>query len=329
MNNEPILDVNRLQTYFYMDDDQVARAVDDISFSVLPGETVAIVGESGSGKSMTALSIMQLINKPGEIVNGTVYLNDQSLTKRSYKQMSKIRGNDMAMIFQEPMTALNPVFTIGNQMIEVIRKHKNLTKKTAKEHAISLLNMVGIPRAEEIIHEYPHQLSGGMRQRVMIAIAISCDPQLLIADEPTTALDVTIQAQILNVINEMREKFNTALLLITHDLGVVSEYADRVLVMYCGQVVEQARTKKLLNQTKHPYTEGLLASIPDMNQDAERLGTIQGTVPPAHAFPKGCRFSTRCPYVMDKCKESNPELMEVEPNHFVRCFLYGDKGSEE
>jgi len=328
MKSQPVLHVDHLKTYFYIDDNKVAKAVDDITFSIYPGETVALVGESGSGKSITALSIMQLINKPGRIIDGAVFLEDKELLQLKPKQMTKVRGNEIAMIFQEPMTALNPVFTIGNQIIEMLRKHKRLDKKQARIQAIQLLNTVGIPRAEEIIKEYPHQLSGGMRQRVMIAVAISCEPTLLIADEPTTALDVTIQAQILDLMADMREKYQMSLLLITHDLGVVSEYADRVMVMYGGQIVEEAPTKELLRNTKHPYTKGLLESLPNIDQDVERLGTIKGIVPPAYDFPEGCRFSTRCPFVMEKCMQSNPELMEVDSNHSARCFLYEDGGSE-
>lgn len=326
MSNNPVLNVDRLKTYFYLEDDLVAKAVDNISFTIHPGETVALVGESGSGKSITALSIMRLINKPGKIVNGAILLEDKELLTLSQKQMTNVRGNEIAMIFQEPMTALNPVFTIGSQITEILRKHKNMTKNTATNEAIRLLQMVGIPRAEEIISEYPHQLSGGMRQRVMIAMAISCEPKLIIADEPTTALDVTIQAQILDLLADMREKLQMSLLLITHDLGVVSEYADRVMVMYGGQVVEQAPTKKLLKQTKHPYTQGLLKSIPNLDISTERLETIKGTVPPAHSFPEGCRFSTRCPYVMDQCLQTNPSLIELDQDHAVRCYLYEDEG---
>lgn len=322
MTKQPVLEVEQLQTYFYLDQEQVAKAVDDISFSIYPGETLALVGESGSGKSITVLSIMQLINKPGRIVNGTIHMKGEELLQKSPKQMTKIRGNDIAMIFQEPMTALNPVYTIGNQLMEMLRKHKKLGKKEARNRAIELLKTVGIPRAEEIIDEHPHQLSGGMRQRVMIAMAISCDPALLIADEPTTALDVTIQAQILDLMVEMKEKFQTALLLITHDLGVVSEYADRVMVMYGGQIIEQAATKKVIGDTKHPYTKGLLESIPKMDEEVDRLGAIKGIVPAASNFPQGCRFSTRCPHVMEKCIQTNPELREIEPDHFVRCHLY-------
>lgn len=321
-----MLDVEHLRTYFYLDDNRVAKAVDNISFTILPSETVALVGESGSGKSITALSIMQLIHKPGKIVSGCITMDNQELLQVKPKQMANIRGNDIAMIFQEPMTALNPVFTIGNQISEILRKHKNLSKRSANKQAIILLTTVGIPRAEEIMREYPHQLSGGMRQRVMIAMAISCQPKLLIADEPTTALDVTIQAQILDLMAGLKEEFDMALLLITHDLAVVSEYADRVMVMYGGQIVEQTTTEKILHHTKHPYTQGLLASLPHLDEDVDRLGMIKGTVPPAYHFPEGCRFSTRCPYVMDKCRQSNPELREVEVDHFVRCYLYEEGG---
>lgn len=325
MSSEPVLDVQKLKTYFYLDQDLVAKAVDDVSFSVFPGETVAIVGESGSGKSITALSIMQLINKPGRIVDGSIHVKDRNLLTLKQKQMTSIRGNHIGMIFQEPMTALNPVFTIGNQITEMIRKHKKVSKQIAQQKAIELLRIVGIPRPEEIIKEYPHQLSGGMRQRVMIAMAISCEPELIIADEPTTALDVTIQAQILDLLFEMQKKYNMALLLITHDLGVVYEYSDRVIVMYGGQIVEQAPTKQLLSLTKHPYTQGLLSSLPKLDEDVERLGTIKGTVPAAYNFPVGCRFSTRCPFVMDKCRQTNPELLEYAKNHYVRCHLYEEE----
>jgi len=326
MSSQPVLDVQKLKTYFYLDQELVAKAVDDVTFSVYPGETVAIVGESGSGKSITALSIMQLINKPGRIVEGSIHVKDKDLLSLKPKQMTTIRGNHIGMIFQEPMTALNPVFTIGNQITEMIRKHKKVSKQIAEQKAIELLRIVGIPRPEEITKEYPHQLSGGMRQRVMIAMAISCEPELIIADEPTTALDVTIQAQILDLLLEMQKRYNMALLLITHDLGVVYEYTDKVIVMYGGQIVEQAPTKQLLSLTKHPYTKGLLSSLPKMNEDVERLGTIKGTVPAAYNFPVGCRFSTRCPFVMEKCKQVNPELLQYDTDHLVRCHLYEEGG---
>lgn len=326
MNKPSVLAVEQLKTYFYLDENKVAKAVDDVSFSVDSGETVAIVGESGSGKSMTALSIMNLINKPGKIIGGSVFLNGTDLTELDSKQMTAIRGKDLAMIFQEPMTALNPVYTVGNQIIEMLRKHKKLSKKDARQNAIELLDTVGIARANEIIDEYPHKLSGGMRQRVMIAMAISCNPSLLIADEPTTALDVTIQAQILVLLEEMKSKMNMGILLITHDLGVVSDYADQVIVMYGGQIVEKSETKALLRNTKHPYTQGLLKSLPSLSDEVSRLETIKGTVPAAYEFPKGCRFASRCPFVMDKCLNTNPELIEVEKNHYVRCHLHEKRG---
>lgn len=327
MKKEPVLDVINLKTYFYLEKEKVAKAVDGVSFHVSPGETVAIVGESGSGKSITALSIMQLINKPGEIIEGTVKLHNEETQNLNSKQMTRIRGNDIGMIFQEPMTSLNPVYTIGSQIIEMLKKHKKINKQEARVKAIHLLKLVGIPRAEQVIDEYPHQLSGGMRQRVMIAMAISCEPKLLIADEPTTALDVTIQAQILDLLQEMKEKFHMAVLLITHDIGVVSEYADRIIVMYGGQIVEEGTVSELLHHTKHPYTRGLLESLPDINEDIDRLGTIKGSVPPAYDFPIGCRFSTRCPYVMEECKEAIPKLTKVEEdnNHAVRCYLYQEE----
>lgn len=329
MTNQPVLQVDNLKTYFYLEDDRVAKAVDDVSFTIYPGETVALVGESGSGKSMTGLSVMRLIAQPGKIVDGSITMNNLDLLSLRDREIISIRGNDIAMIFQEPMTALNPVFTIGNQITEVLRKHKKLSKQAARQKAIDLLKMVGIPRAEEIMNEYPHQLSGGMRQRVMIAIAISCEPKLLIADEPTTALDVTIQAQILELLEELKRELKMGLLLITHDLGVVYEYADRVMVMYGGQIVEHAPTKELLKLTKHPYTEGLLASIPNLDEEVERLGTIKGVVPPAYHFPQGCRFSDRCPHVMDKCKVSNPELTKITQDHNVRCYLYEKGGNDK
>ncbi|MBP1970458.1 oligopeptide/dipeptide ABC transporter ATP-binding protein [Virgibacillus natechei] len=328
MTQKALLDVQGLKTHFFLDDNVTAKAVDGVDFTVNPGETVAIVGESGSGKSITSLSIMQLINKPGKIIEGTIKLEDENLLDKTEKQMTKIRGNDVAMIFQEPMTALNPVYTIGNQIVETIRKHKKRSKDAARQEAIELLKIVGFPRAEDVMNDYPHQLSGGMRQRAMIAMSISCDPKLLIADEPSTALDVTIQAQILDLLDEMKDRLGMAILLITHDLGVVAEYANRVLVMYGGQVVEETSVERLFESTKHPYTTGLLDSLPSLEKEMSRLGAIKGTVPPAHNFPKGCRFSTRCPHVMDRCHVANPELLEVEPNHKVRCYLYDEEGDK-
>ncbi|MET3698544.1 peptide/nickel transport system ATP-binding protein/oligopeptide transport system ATP-binding protein [Bacillus oleivorans] len=322
MTQQTLLNVEGLKTYFYLDNKKVAKAVDGVNFAITPGETLALVGESGSGKSITSLSIMQLINRPGKIEGGKIIFGGKDLVGLSDKQMSKIRGKDIAMIFQEPMTALNPVFTIGNQIVETLKRHKKLSKKEANIKAIELLKMVGFPRAEETMKEYPHQLSGGMRQRAMIAIAISCDPKLLIADEPTTALDVTIQAQILDLLDEMKKKFNMAVLLITHDLGVVAEYADRVMVMYGGQIVEDTTVERLFTNPKHPYTNGLLESLPSLDKEVDRLGAIKGMVPPAYNFPAGCRFADRCPKAMDQCKDSNPELLPVKPGHDVRCYLY-------
>jgi peptide/nickel transport system ATP-binding protein len=321
MTQTPLLEVKGLKTYFQIDK-KVSKAVDGVDFFINPGETVALVGESGSGKSITSLSIMQLVGKPGKIREGEIVFSGKNLVKFSDKQMSNVRGNEMAMIFQEPMTALNPVYTIGNQIAETLMRHKKLSKAEARAKAIELLKIVGFPRAEETMNEYPHQLSGGMRQRAMIAIAISCDPKLLIADEPTTALDVTIQAQILDLLNDMKTRFNMAVLLITHDLGVVAEYADRVMVMYGGQIVEETDVETLFENPKHPYTTGLLDSLPSLEKEVDRLGAIQGMVPPSHSFPKGCRFADRCPHAMPKCLDSNPVLREVNINHSVRCYLY-------
>ncbi|MBU9721506.1 MULTISPECIES: ABC transporter ATP-binding protein [Bacillaceae] len=318
-----LLQVEGLKTYFYMEQDKVAKAVDDVSFTLKKGETLALVGESGSGKSITSLSLMRLIpSPPGKIIEGSIKLDGTDLLSLSEKDMRKVRGNDIGMIFQEPMTSLNPVYTIGNQIAETLMKHKKLKKKEAYKRAVELLKLVGFARAEQIVHEYPHQLSGGMRQRAMIAMALSCDPKLLIADEPTTALDVTIQTQILDLMVEMKEKFESSILLITHDLGVVAEVADRVLVMYGGQIVEEATAYELYTNPQHPYTVGLLNSIPNLESDVERLESIKGTVPPAHRFPKGCRFAPRCKHVMDKCYEANPDLLEKDSNHKVRCYLY-------
>jgi peptide/nickel transport system ATP-binding protein len=322
MSQTHLLEVKGLKTYFKLENKKVAKAVDGVDFHINPGETVALVGESGSGKSITSLSIMKLIGKPGQIEDGQIVFGGTDLIKYSDKQMSKVRGREIAMIFQEPMTALNPVYTIGNQIVETLIRHKKLSKAAAQKKAVDLLKTVGFPRAEDTMNEYPHQLSGGMRQRAMIAIAISCDPKLLIADEPTTALDVTIQAQILDLLDEMKRKFNMAVLLITHDLGVVAEYADRVMVMYGGQIVEETNVVTLFDHPKHPYTNGLLDSLPSLEKEVDRLGAIKGMVPPSYNFPVGCRFADRCPHVMAKCRESNPQLKEVQMDHNVRCHLF-------
>ncbi|WP_216831785.1 ABC transporter ATP-binding protein [Alkalihalobacterium elongatum] len=326
MDKNILLEVKGLKTHFFIDDGKVAKAVDGVDFEIRKGETLALVGESGSGKSITSLSIMQLIQSPpGKIVAGSIKLEGKDLLKLSEKEMTNVRGNDIGMIFQEPMTSLNPVFTIGNQVAEPLMKHKKMKKKEAYAKALELLKLVGFPRAEEIINEYPHQLSGGMRQRAMIAMALSCNPKLLIADEPTTALDVTIQAQILDLMIDMKEEFGSSILMITHDLGVVAETADRVMVMYGGQIVEEAEVKELFTDPKHPYTVGLLASMPQIDDDKERLEAIPGMVPPAHNFPQGCRFAPRCKHAMDKCTNDVPELYEAGPGHKVRCVLFDGK----
>ncbi|MBU3155951.1 ABC transporter ATP-binding protein [Clostridium estertheticum] len=319
-----LLEVKNLKTQFRVKGGLV-NAVDGVDFEVDKGEILAIVGESGSGKSVTSLSILSLIpNPPGEIIGGEILFKGEDLLKKSNKEMRNIRGNEIAMIFQEPMTSLNPVFTVGKQIAETITRHKKLKKKDAMAEAVKMLELVGIPTPEKRINDYPHQLSGGMRQRVMIAIALSCNPELLIADEPTTALDVTIQAQILELIVKLKDKFGTAILLITHDLGVVAETADKVVVMYCGKIVESATSLQLFEKPLHPYTEGLLLSIPKVDEKVDQLFMIPGMVPNPLHMPKGCSFSDRCNKCMDICKVKQPELVEYEGRK-VRCFLYSDK----
>lgn len=322
-----LLDVRNLKTYFFTNK-TVIPAVDGVNIQMKKGETVAIVGESGSGKSMTALSIMKLVPSPGEIISGEVYFDGVDLTKLLESEMCHVRGNDLSMIFQEPMTSLNPVLKIKEQITEVLRYHRNMSKKEATNRAIELLKLVGFSRAEETLNDYPHRLSGGMRQRVMIAIAMSCNPKLLIADEPTTALDVTIQAQILDLMKDVRKQFNTSILLITHDLGVVSEIAHKVLVMYCGQVVEEALVDDLFDEPLHPYTVGLMNSIPSIETNTDRLIPIQGNVPAPENFPHGCRFAPRCPHAFDRCLQQSPHLTPIKSNRSVRCFLY-DQEEEE
>ncbi|WP_232695409.1 ABC transporter ATP-binding protein [Brevibacillus daliensis] len=319
---QKILHIENLETHFFTDRGQIP-AVDRIHLSINKGEIVGIVGESGCGKSVTSLSVMRLIpSPPGRIVGGSIRYKDEDLTTASEKRMKEIRGNEIAMIFQEPMTSLNPVFTIGNQITESILIHKKASKKEAKKHGIEMLRRVGIPRAEEIMNEYPHQLSGGMRQRVMIAMAMACNPQLLIADEPTTALDVTIQAQILDLMRNLNEESGTAIMLITHDLGVVAEMCHRVIVMYSGNIVEQGTTRAILKNPKHPYTQGLLKSIPQLDESQKRLYSIPGNVPLPGAIQEGCRFAPRCEFVMDKCRALNPELIETDAGHLSRCWLH-------
>ncbi|MCF6136713.1 ABC transporter ATP-binding protein [Pseudalkalibacillus berkeleyi] len=323
---EELLRVENLKTYFF-DKKKTIKAVDGVDFKINKGETVALVGESGCGKSMTSLSVMQLVPGPyGKIVEGEITLEGKNLLRLSENEMCKVRGNEISMIFQEPMTSLNPVLTIGEQIIEVITYHKRLSRKKATQQAIELLKLVGIPRAESIISDYPHRLSGGMRQRVMIAMAMSCDPKLLIADEPTTALDVTIQAQILDLMKDLSKKVNTSILLITHDLGVVSELAERVIVMYAGQIVEQASVDDLFEEPLHPYTQGLVESVPDIDAEIGRLNPIKGNVPTPDQMPNGCRFAPRCSKAFDRCFSEEPQLLEKKyGTRTVRCFLYEDE----
>ena len=319
-----LLEVKNLVTEFHMKRGTV-KAVNNISYQVDQGEILAIVGESGSGKSVSSLSIMGLIRSPGEIAAGEIIYNGQDLLKLSQKEMQKIRGDKISMIFQEPMTSLNPVYRVGDQITESILTHMKISKEEAKKRAIKMLEIVGIPSPADRFNDYPHQMSGGMRQRVMIAMAISCDPELLIADEPTTALDVTIQAQILDLLKQMRDKFHMAVLLITHDLGVVAETADRVLVMYCGQVVEEADVKELFEKPLHPYTLGLLKSIPRLEDESkEPLYMIKGMVPNPLHMPSGCPFSDRCDRCMERCRKEMPDLQEIDGRK-VRCFLYDQK----
>jgi len=320
----PVLKVENLKTVFSTGDKSVA-AVDGVSFSVREGSTLAIVGESGSGKSVTSLSIMKLIpNPPGKIVEGSVTFEGRDLVPLKEAEMRRLRGNKIAMIFQEPMTALNPVFTVGNQIIEAIMLHQSADRKEARSKAIEMLKLVGIPYPEARIDDYPHHMSGGMRQRVMIAMALSCNPRLLIADEPTTALDVTIQAQILALMQDLKERLGTSTMLITHDLGVVAEMADEVIVMYAGKVVEQTDVVSLFHRPQHPYTEGLLGSMPMMHKDQTRLSAIEGVVPNPAEMPVGCRFHPRCAYAQALCQREEPELFDLGDGHFSRCWKHVD-----
>lgn len=324
----PLLEIENLKTYF-IQKNNIVPAVDGVDLHINKGETVALVGESGCGKSLTSLSIMGLVPKPGgKIVDGSIKLEGKNLTKLSENELCKIRGKDISMIFQEPMTSLNPVLTVGEQIIEVITYHQKVSRAEARNIGIELLETVGFSRADEIMRDYPHRLSGGMRQRVMIAIAMSCNPKLLIADEPTTALDVTIQAQIMELLKELTHKFDTSILLITHDLGVVSELAERVIVMYAGQVVEEASLEDIFYEPLHPYTDGLIKSVPSLSGEIRELSTIKGNVPSPDALPKGCRFAPRCSKAFDRCWEEKPELKSVSDSRLVRCFLYEDEEME-
>jgi len=316
-----LLEIKNLKTHFFTHEGTV-KAVDGVSFKINQGETLGIVGESGSGKSVTALSVMKLIpHPPGKIVGGEIYFEGKDLLKLDDKEIRKIRGKKISMIFQEPMTSLDPVFTIGHEIGEVIQLHQGLNKKEARKKAIEILKIVGMPDVEKRIDSYPHELSGGMRQRVMIAMALSCNPTLLIADEPTTALDVTIQAQILRLINDLKDKFGASVMLITHDLGVIAEMCDNVAVMYAGNIVEYTDVYTLFNNPLHPYTKGLNKSMPRMNVEAEHLDAIPGTVPNLLDLPSGCPFHPRCDLSFKKCVEEMPELIEIENSHLVRCHL--------
>ena len=324
---DKILQVKNLKTYFHTEAGLV-KAVNDVSFDVEKGKTLGIVGESGCGKSMTSLSIMRLIEKPGQIEGGEILLEGKDIVKMSEDERRKVRGKKVAMMCQEPMTSLNPVFTIGQQLIEALLLHENMTKKEAKERAIEMLKLVKIPLAERRFDEYPHQLSGGMRQRVMIAMALCCNPELLICDEPTTALDVTIQAQILDLINELKEKTGTSVMMITHDLGVIAEVADDVMVMYAGQVVEKASCDQIFDQPMHPYTDGLMKCIPKLDDDdTKELSVIKGMVPSFDDMPAGCAFCPRCPEAREICRCKMPDLMDVEGRK-VRCFKYTKEWEE-
>lgn len=320
LKKEELIELKNLKTYFYTEEG-VVKAVDGVDFEIYPGETLGIVGESGCGKSVTSLSIMRLIETPpGKIVDGEINFSGRDLTKLTQPEMRRIRGNDISMIFQEPMTSLNPVYTIGEQISEAILIHQKVSQKEARQQSISMLERVGIPLPEQRVDEYPHQLSGGMRQRVMIAMALSCDPHLLIADEPTTALDVTIQAQILELMNELKVKYEMSIMMITHDLGVIAEVSDRVAVMYAGKVVEYTDVKTLFANPMHPYTQGLMTSIPKINNDVERLETIPGIVPSPLNFPGGCKYYPRCPLADEKCKREEPEIKKIASGHHVRCW---------
>lgn len=318
-----MLKVNNLQTTFFTDNGEIP-AVDNVSFHINEGEVLGIVGESGCGKSVTSLSVMGLVpNPPGKIVGGEIHFNGTNLLDLSERKMRQIRGNEIAMIFQEPMTSLNPLFTIGNQMMETLLIHeKKLSKKKAKERCTEMLQLVGLARGEDLMNEYPHQLSGGMRQRVMIAMALICNPKVLIADEPTTALDVTTQAQILKLISKLNEKFDTAVMFITHDLGVVAETCERVIVMYSGQFIEEAPVNKLFASPQHPYTQGLIESVPDVRTKKDRLVSIEGNVPLPGTIHNGCRFAPRCKFAFDRCTQEDPALYDTSDGQRARCFLY-------
>lgn len=315
-----LLEVKDLVIDFQIEKNTVT-AVHGISFSVKKGETLCIVGESGCGKSITSLSVMDLLPSNGSVSRGSIVLNGEDLTKKTEEQMRNMRGNELSMIFQEPMTALNPVYTIGFQLREPFMIHKNLSKKKADDAAVSMLEKVGMPNPREVLRKYPHELSGGMRQRVMIAMALACQPNLLIADEPTTALDVTIQAQILDLIEELKEEMDMGVIFVTHDMGVVAEIADRVMVMYSGEVVEVGTVEEVFNDPQHPYTKGLLASVPNVDDAEHELHSIPGTLPNIQTNIQGCRFHERCAFATEKCIEQAPPLFEVSKSHQSKCWL--------
>ncbi len=332
IKDKPLLEVHNLKTYFFTDDG-VVKAVDGVDFSVRRGEVLGLVGESGCGKSVTSLSIMRLVGVPGRVVDGEIMFGGENLLKVPEDEMVKVRGNRVSMIFQQPQSSLNPVFTVGDQVAEVLQIHQNLDKDASWKRAVELLSMVGIPDAANKAKAFPHEMSGGQAQRVMIAMALAMTPELLIADEPTTALDVTIQAQILDLMREMRERLSTAVILITHDLGVIAEMADRVAVMYAGRIVEQSDVVELFEHPLHPYTQGLIGSIPILGRVTERLDVIPGSVPNLVNLPPGCQFAPRCrlreKFGLTICTEIEPELVEVRPNHDVRCWLYVSKGEHK
>ncbi len=326
-NIQPLLEVRNLKTYFFTEDG-VVRAVDGVDFHVAPGEILGLVGESGCGKSVTSFSILRLVDDPGRIVDGEVIFEGRNLLKLSTDEMVGMRGNRISMIFQQPQSSLNPVFTVGDQIAEVFRIHRELSKEEAWAQAVELLKLVGIPDAEKKAHAYPHEMSGGQAQRVMIAMALALKPRLLIADEPTTALDVTIQAQILDLILDLRDKLGTSVILITHDLGLIAEMADRVAVMYAGRIVEQSDVRTLFREPKHPYTQGLIASVPVLGKVQEKLAVIPGNVPNLIGLPPGCRFASRCTARLEHdlsiCTQVEPDLIPLGEGHVARCWLYQD-----
>ena len=321
MKNETLLEIENLRTWFHTDDG-VARAVDGVSFEIAEGETLGLVGESGCGKSVTALSVLRLVDPPGRIEGGEIRLRSRNLCDLTNREMRRVRGREISMIFQEPMTSLNPVFTVGDQIIEAVTLHQKKNRGEARELAVEMLRCVGIPSPERRVNEYPHQMSGGMKQRVMIAMALVCRPALLIADEPTTALDVTIQAEILDLLADLQREFNMAILLITHNLGIVAGMAKRVAVMYAGKIVEYAPVEQVFAESKHPYTTCLFKSVPRLDTSAqERLETIEGSVPNPKNWPTGCRFHPRCPYATEKCARDEPPLEEKRPGHKAACWV--------